>query len=844
MLLCDTQNIVGCPIYVMKRTAPLLSAFLLLLVSSRPAFGQQELIRNGGFETGNDGWSLAAQPAGALPGARINPTIPHSGSANLVMGNINGTTASPTTQVAYQNVTIPANAVSARLNYWYNIYSAGGGAFQQFAVYIATNNDLSFSALTIDARTASSSDPSQDSAHYHQVQGVELSQFAGQTVQLVFNSRMVEQGGLTFFNIDDVSILTVTTADLAPNDYFTNRIPITTAVTNTSVKNLFATKEPGEPNPNAGGHSVWWSFSPQTNGILQLNAFANFDTLLAVYTGDSVSNLTLVSATNSISSSDHVSRLKVPVVVGTEYEIVVDGAGGAAGVVNLQSLFIQDTNPPIVTILSPTPNQHVTNTTIQVRGGVVDNVGVSEVQYRLENAAGTNGYLAAALTNNTWTGTLTDLVPGTNTVRAIAYDLNGNLSASVARTFSFVFVSPFTVTINGGGTVTPNYNNQLLELGKSYTITAKPATGNVFSNWTGDVSSTSPTLTFVMQSNMTIQANFTGSPYPAGKGNYAGLFSPADAGYTNSGFFSATVTDKGKLTAKIQMMGKTYPFTGQFAVDGSLSNSVKRAKMSPLTVLLTIDFSGGDVIAGTISDGVWTSDVTANRNTFSRTNPPPYANQKFTLVFPGSDDSSSQPGGHGYGSGKIDALGNITFAGTLGDTTKINQRTFLSKEGTWPLFAMPYAGKGLIMGWLTFDTSQTSGDLGGPVDWVKLPQRGKYYTNGFDIADIATVGSFYQFSAGSPILSWTDGVIVLQEGGLTDSITNGLTIGANNKVTGTNGLVLHFISGTGLFNGSVKNPQNNNKPIPLNGAVLQKQDAGFGTFRGTTETGQVFVGPQ
>jgi List-Bact-rpt repeat protein/Big-like domain-containing protein len=831
----------------MKRTTRLLSICFLLLVSSLSSFGQTELVTNGGFENGNNGWSMFASPPSALPGARSNPTIPHSGSVNMVMGNISGTAANPIIQVLYQDITIPSNAVNAQLSYWYNIYSTFGGGNQQFAVYIATNHNFNTAVIFIGEHTGADSDAAQDSVHYHQAQPTNnLAQFAGQTIQLVFNTRMVDFGNLTFFNIDDVSIIAETTADLAANDNFANRIPITTASTNTSVKNLFATKETGEPNPtgNVGGHSVWWSFTPQTNGILQLTASSfTFNTLLGVYTGASVDALTRIAATNSLATSDGVSRLKIPVFTGIEYEIVVDGAGGAAGTVNLQSSFQVDTNPPVVTILFPSPNQHVTNTTVQVRGGATDNVGVAVVQYRLENAAGTNDYLVADGTNS-WTATVSGLVPGTNTIRAIAYDLNGNLSTSVGRTVSYVIVAPLALTISGNGTVTPNYNNAALEIGKSYTITAKPAAGNVFSNWSGDVSGTSPMLTFVMESNLMIQANFTVSPYPAGKGNYAGLFSPdANVSYTNSGFFSAAVTDKGSFTAKVQMMGKTYPFTGQFGVDGSYSNSVRRTLMTPLSVQLTIDFSGNDEITGTISDGVWAAALTANRDTFSRTNPPPYANSKFTLVLPGSDDSSTQPGGHGYGSGKIDALGNIIFAGTLGDGTKVSQRTFLSKEGTWPLFAMPYAGKGLLRGWLTFDTNQPSGDFGGSVDWIKLPQRGKYYTNGFDIARINAVGSFYSFSPGAQIVSWSDGIIVLQEGGLADSIANGLTIGANNKITGTNGLALHFVSGTGLFGGTVRNPANN-KPIPVNGAILQKQDAGFGTFLGTNQTGRVFLGAE
>jgi len=64
--------------------------------------------------------------------------------------------------------------------------------------------------------------------------------------------------------------------------------------------NVGATREPGEPN-HAGKHganSIWvtWT-SGLLGGVVTLDtAGSSFDTLLAVYTGDSVSNLTLVAA--------------------------------------------------------------------------------------------------------------------------------------------------------------------------------------------------------------------------------------------------------------------------------------------------------------------------------------------------------------------------------------------------------------------------------------------------------------------------------------------------------------------------------------------------------------------
>jgi len=56
-----------------------------------------------------------------------------------------------------------------------------------------------------------------------------------------------------------------------------------------------ATKEFGEPNHagNSGGKSVWWSFQPPADGALALSTTnSTFDTLLALYTGANVRELT------------------------------------------------------------------------------------------------------------------------------------------------------------------------------------------------------------------------------------------------------------------------------------------------------------------------------------------------------------------------------------------------------------------------------------------------------------------------------------------------------------------------------------------------------------------------
>jgi hypothetical protein len=145
---------------------------------------------------------------------------------------------------------------------------------------------------------------------------------------------------------------------------------------------------------------------------------------------------------------------------------------------------------------------------------------------------------------------------------------------------------------------------------------------------------------------------------------------------------------------------------------------------------------------------------------------------------------------------------------------------------------------------LTFDTNQPDTDLNGYGAWIKASQpASKFYSAGFALGPIAVFGSRYSFTKGVPLVNWTDGQIVLDHGNLLDSITNNLSIDSNNKIAGTNKLALSFTTATGAFHGSVINPDTG-KPITVNGVLLQKQNAGYGYFLGTNQTGSVFLGPQ
>jgi hypothetical protein len=122
------------------------------------------------------------------------------------------------------------------------------------------------------------------------------------------------------------------------NDLFANRIAVTGTNLVLNATNVGATKEPGEPRHanNPGGKSIWWSWVAPVSGVVTLNtAGSNFDTLLGLYTGTSVSNLVVRASNDNASNSFKTSVILYPVVAGTEYQIAVDGANGDAGEVVL-----------------------------------------------------------------------------------------------------------------------------------------------------------------------------------------------------------------------------------------------------------------------------------------------------------------------------------------------------------------------------------------------------------------------------------------------------------------------------------------------------------------------------
>ncbi len=102
--------------------------------------------------------------------------------------------------------------------------------------------------------------------------------------------------------------------------------------------NADATKEHGEPNHagEPGGHSVWYRWTAPSSGhaVFDTCSGTRFDTMLAVYTGATVSALTRVASSDDDCGTQ--SLVSFAVQAGAEYAIAVDGYDGETGAFTLR----------------------------------------------------------------------------------------------------------------------------------------------------------------------------------------------------------------------------------------------------------------------------------------------------------------------------------------------------------------------------------------------------------------------------------------------------------------------------------------------------------------------------
>ena len=139
-----------------------------------------------------------------------------------------------------------------------------------------------------------------------------------------------------------LAVLEIST--IPANDAFASPVDLTGLSATLTATNKGASREAGEPSilGNAGGTSLWYRWTAPVSGRFQIAVSStDLDPIAAVYTGTSLSALTLVAA-NDDDRADHAntsSLVSFDAIAGTTYRFTVDVKSGSG----LFTLTLNDT---------------------------------------------------------------------------------------------------------------------------------------------------------------------------------------------------------------------------------------------------------------------------------------------------------------------------------------------------------------------------------------------------------------------------------------------------------------------------------------------------------------------
>lgn len=144
-----------------------------------------------------------------------------------------------------------------------------------------------------------------------------------------------------------------TQSGVPPNDRFINAAILVGSSVLTNANTLSATTEFGEPTQQSsryGGKSVWYRWvAPRSGPVYLSTEWSEFDTMLGVYLGASITNLIPV-AFNDDADGLRTSALVFDAVEGEEYRIAVAGYLGAGGEMVLMLNQPRVTLPQMITL--------------------------------------------------------------------------------------------------------------------------------------------------------------------------------------------------------------------------------------------------------------------------------------------------------------------------------------------------------------------------------------------------------------------------------------------------------------------------------------------------------------
>jgi hypothetical protein len=535
-------------------------------------------------------------------------------------------------------------------------------------------------------------------------------------------------------------------------------------------------------------------------------------------------------------SGSATSQLSITAAVlqdAGSYSVVVSNSYGSA----TSSVAVLAVPPPTLT-LKPLLSS-VTAPGLTVQGTASGKFGVAGVQYQLNGGPWTSATTATQWSN--WSAPLI-LQPGTNLFSARSLDPLGNHSAAQIASIFYLTQSTLTLHTSGLGIITHGFTGNSLVVGRNYTVTAVPGPGNLFSNWTGTIASTTNPLTFLMVSNMTLTANFVTNFFLPAAGIYNGLFSAA-GGVTEETagmLYNLALKTNGLYSGKLFIAGTNYPLAGSFDASGHAAPSVgpSNAPGGPLRLDLTLQKAPTNQIVGTVSGDLWVASLTAELagNNLS--------SAEYTMLFSPFNAPANAPPGDGYAL-VTNHAGQVTLTGAVADGTNFSQTVPASRSGDVPVYASLYQNTGLLFGWINL-TNLSAAPPANLLTWIKKPSSATaLYPAGFTNL-LALQGALWTNPpANTPAISFPKGDLFITNASLDLDFT--VAVLANNNLAKLGGAPPNSLAGsivptTGWLKVTFGNGNGAATTQGL-GAVLQTSNSAGGFFLTATNAGALILQP-
>ena len=329
-------------------SCPLVAGVAALVLQANPSLGWRDvkeiLMRSATkVDNGNTTWvnnaagiSFSSQYGGGMVNASAAVEMAQDWENLLPM-------VSATGQAGPINLAIPDNNAAGVLA---NVSITPAFRVESVAVTVSAlhlwRGDLAVSVISPSGTEVQLTTMRLDSADHLNNVTFTTPHFTGEKSNGTWKVRVADVDPIIVGNLTGASVTVYgSNSPLPPaNDNFESAQEFDANAATFNTSNRGATRQTSEPRhaDQRGGGSLWWLYRPATTGYLTVETVGSaVDTLLAVYRGDSLTGLTLVSADDDRAGNGQARVSRLPVAPGESYRIVVDGKNRARGAIRLRT---------------------------------------------------------------------------------------------------------------------------------------------------------------------------------------------------------------------------------------------------------------------------------------------------------------------------------------------------------------------------------------------------------------------------------------------------------------------------------------------------------------------------